>query len=253
MFWFSALVVLREGFEAAVIIAALLAVLKKRKAVSRARWVHAGWISAIVVGAVAFVLGRRVLVGALNEKIEGCLAFVAVAMLLQAALWLNARTTTRRTMGTLRDRTQAALDGGAVALFGIAFLAMFRESFETAVFLEALSIDAPAATAWGALTGGALLLGLVLAVSRLGLRLPMHALFKVSTVVLIVTAIMLLGQGIHSFQEVGLLPAHPVPFVRVEFLGIYPDMIGLFAQLTLAALAFAWQGVSARTERPASA
>ena len=72
---------------------------------------------------------------------------------------------------------------------------MFRESFETAVFLEALSIDAPSAVVWGSLTGTALLLGLVFAVSRLGLRLPMTTLFKVSTVVLVATAVVLLGQG----------------------------------------------------------
>ena len=110
VFGFSALVIIREGFEAAVIIAALLAVVKKRKEVARARLVHAGWVSALGVGAVAFVLGRNVLAGAMNEKLEGCLAFVATAMLLHAALWLNAKSTTRRTMGSLRERTHGAMD-----------------------------------------------------------------------------------------------------------------------------------------------
>jgi high-affinity iron transporter len=124
VFWFALLVIVREGFEAAVIIAALLAVLKKRKQGLRARWVHAGWLSALAVGGGVFVLGRRVIAGALSEKMEGYLAFVAVAMLLHAAIWLNARTTTRQTMGQLRVRAQGALDGGALALFGIAFLAI---------------------------------------------------------------------------------------------------------------------------------
>jgi high-affinity iron transporter len=156
-------------------------------------------------------------------------------MLLHAALWLNARSTMRKTMGDLRHRTQGAIDRGALALFGIAFLAMFREIFETMVFLEALSVDAPTAVAWGSLAGGALLCTVVFAVSRLGLRLPMQALFKVSTVVLVVTAIVLLGQGVHSFEEVGLLPTIPMPFPRIDFLGIYPDQIGLMAQLAVAA------------------
>jgi high-affinity iron transporter len=241
VFWFSLLVITREGFEATVIIAALLAVLKKRKQGRRARWVHGGWISALAVGAAVFVLGRKVIAGALSEKMEGYLAFVAVAMLLHAAIWLNARATTRQTMGKLRDQARVALDGGALALFGIAFLAMFRETFETAVFLEALSIGAPSAVAWGAATGVALLLGLVLGVSRLGLRLPMRALFQISTAVLVVTAIMLLGQGIHSFEEVGLLPSSPMPFIRLEFLGIYPDRLGLLAQLTLSILVAIWK------------
>jgi len=241
VFGFSALVIIREGFEAAVIIAALLAVVKKRKEVARARLVHAGWVSALAVGAVAFVLGRNVLAGAMNEKLEGCLAFVATVMLLHAALWLNAKSTTRRTMGSLRERTHGAMDRGGLALFGIAFLAMFRESFETAVFLEALSIDAPTAVVWGSLFGTAVLLGLVFAVSRLGLRLPMTTLFKVSTVVLLVTAVVLVGQGVHSFEEVGLLPSRPLPLPRIEFLGLYPDSIGLLAQLVVALAPLLWK------------
>ncbi len=249
VFWFSLLVIVREGFEATVIIAALLAVLKKRKEASRARFVHAGWISALAVGAVVFTVGRKILAGAMNERLEGCLALVAVAMLLHAALWVNARSTTRKSMGALRDRTKGALDRGALPLFGIAFLAMFRESFETAVFLEALSIDAPMAVVYGAGVGVLLLLGLVYAVGRAGVRLPMQTLFKVSTVVLLATAVVLLGQGIHSFEEVGLLPSRPMPFVRVEFLGVYPDQLGVFAQLALAAVPLVWKGVNRRREK----
>jgi high-affinity iron transporter len=170
-------------------------------------------------------------------------------MLLHAALWVNARSNTRKQMGDLRDRTQEALDRGGLALFGIAFLAMFRESFETAVFLEALSIDAPMAVVWGAGVGVVLLLGLVYAVGKAGVRLPMTTLFKVSTVALLATAVVLLGQGIHSFEEVGLLPSRPMPFLRIEFLGIYPDRLGVLAQLTFAAIPLVWRSVSRRREK----
>lgn len=242
-FWLALLVIVREGFEAAVIVAALLAVLKKRKQLSRARLVHAGWTSAIAAGAVAFLLGHKALAGAMNEKVEGCVAFVAAAMLLYAALWINARATTRRTMGDLRERTSGALASGAFALFAVSFLAVFRESFETAVFLEALSIDAPSSVAWGAFAGAALLLVLVMAVSSMGLRLPMQTLFKASTVVLVATAVVLVGQGIHAFQAVGLLQAHAIPFVRIDFLGIYPDRLGVLAQVALAAAPLLWKAL----------
>jgi high-affinity iron transporter len=177
----------------------------------------------------------------MDEKLEGCLAFVAAAMLLNAALWLNARGTTRKTMGDLRARTSGALDSGAFALFGISFLAVFRESFETAVFLEALSIDAPSSVVWGACAGTVLLIALVVGVSRLGLRLPMQALFKGSTVVLFATAVVLLGQGIHAFEVVGLLPSHAMPFLRIEFLGIYPDRLGVLAQVALSLAPLLWR------------
>ena len=92
----------------------------------------------------------------------------------------------------------------------------------------------------GLLTKGALLLGLVFAVSRLGLRLPMQTLFRVSTVVLVATAVVLVGEGVHSFEEVGLLPSRPLPFISVDFLGIYPDRLGLIAQFLLAASPLAY-------------
>jgi high-affinity iron transporter len=179
----------------------------------------------------------------MNERMEGFLAIVAAAMLLHAALWLNARTTTRRSMGELRSHTQGALDRGAFALFGIAFLAMFRETFETAVFLEALSIDAPSAVLRGAALGAILLLSLIFAVSRLGLKLPMTTLFKISTVVLVATAVVLIGQGIHSFEEVGVVSSRPMPFPRLELLGVYPDRIGVFAQLAVALVPLLWKAL----------
>jgi len=94
------------------------------------------------------------------------------------------------------------------------------------------------------------LLGLVVAVGRLGLRLPMTILFKISTVVLVATAVVLLGQGIHSFEEVGILPSRPMPFPRIEFLGIYPDRIGVIAQLLVVAAALAGKKLARRSPRP---
>jgi high-affinity iron transporter len=69
----------------------------------------------------------------------------------------------------------------------------------------------------------------------------MTALFKVSTGVLIATAVVLVGQGVHSFEEVGLMPLLPIRFPRVEFLGIYPDGIGLIAQLVVALSPAVWK------------
>lgn len=248
-FGMSLLVVVREGFEASIVVAALLAVVKRRKQLSRARWVHAGWLSALAVGGAAFFLGRAALAGAMNEKLEGCLAFVAAAMLLHAALWLNSKATTRHAMGELRDRTGGALDRGALALFAIAFLAMFRETFETAVFLEALSLDAPMAVVWGAGAGTLLLLSLVYAVGRLGLRLPMTKLFTVSTWLLVATAVVLVGQGVHSFEEVGLIASSPMRFVRLDFFGIYADRASVLAQVVVIAGPLAWLGVKALQSR----
>jgi high-affinity iron transporter len=253
--WLTFLILLREGFEATVIVAALLAALRKMQAMQHVKVVHAGWVSALVVGALAFLFGRSLLAGANREVLEGVAALVAVAMLVYAALWLNARSNMSRFMGELRQKMQGALGSGStLGLFVIAFSAVLRESFETAVFLQGLALDSPTGVAWGTAAGAVALTALVLFVNRMGYKLPMKTLFNASTVVLVATAVMLLGKGLHAFQEVGYLPLAPIPLFTVEFLGIYPDAISFVPQLLLALAPLAFTAIRRnRTARLAAA
>jgi high-affinity iron transporter len=108
--------------------------------------------------------------------------------------------------------------------------------------------------AWGTAAGAVALTALVLFVNRMGYKLPMKTLFNASTVVLVATAVMLLGKGLHAFQEVGYLPLAPIPFFTVEFLGIYPDAISLLPQLLLALAPLAFTAILRnRTARLAAA
>ncbi len=233
--WLTFLILLREGFEATVIVLALLAALRKMQAMHHVRVVHAGWISALVVGALAYVFGRQVLAGANRELLEGITALVAVGMLVYAALWLNARANMSRFMGELRQKMQGALgNGSTLGLFVIAFTAVLRESVETAVFLQGLALDSAAGVAWGSLAGVVALVGLVFFVNRVGYRLPMKTLFNASTVLLVLTAVILMGKGVHALQEVALLPLAPIPFFRSDLLGLFPDAVSLVPQLLLA-------------------
>lgn len=248
--WLTVLILLREGFEASIIVAALLAMLRKMQAPGYARLVHAGWLSALGVGAGLFLFGRHLLSGANRELMEGVAALVAVGMLVYAALWLNARANMSRFMGELRQKMQGALGSGSVAgLFLIAFTAVLRESVETAIFLQGLALDSAAGVAWGCLVGAVALVALVLVVNRVGYVLPMKTLFKASTVLLVATAVVLLGKGLHALQEVALLPLAPLPLFTVEVLGVYPDAVSLLPQLTLALAPLLWIGVR-RWSRP---
>ena len=241
VFWLAALILIREGFEVTVVIAALLAVLKKMQAPRYARVVHAGWLSALVVGAVAFAFGRALLAGQNRELLEGFFSLFAVFMLVYAALWLNARANMSKFMTELRTKMQGALGrGSAAGLFAISFTAMLRESVETAIFLDGLSIDSPSGVLWGIGLGLVVLLSLVLFINRVGYKLPMKPLFNASTVLLLLTAILMLGKGLHALQEVGLLPLRPIPFIQVDFLGVYPDAVSLVPQLLLALAPILW-------------
>ena len=237
----TALILLREGFEAMVVVGALLAVLKKMGATAQARVVHLGWITALIAGAAGFALGHQLLSGAHREWLETLVSFAAVAMLLYAALWLNARVNTSRFMGEIRSQMKEALGGGSrLGLFAIAFSAVGRETFETALFLQGLAGDSFHGVLAGSAVGLIALAGMVVTVSRVGFRLPMKTLFSVSTVVLVVTAIALLGQGVHGLQELGVVPLAPLRFVEIAPLGLFPDAWSLVAQALLAALPLTW-------------
>ncbi len=234
VFWLALLVVVREGFEVVIVIAALLAVLKKMGQLDKARLVHAGWLSALVAGAACFLFGRQLLAGVNRELLEGVAGLLASAMLVYAALWLNAKSNLRRYMGELRGKMQGALGrSSGFGLFAISFTALFRESFETAIFLEGLSIDSPRGVLLGAGVGLVVMAVLVLLIRRVGYVLPMRPLFTVSTFVLYGTAVALLGQGLHAFQEIGLLPLLPVRGPRLDILGVFPDALTLLSQLAM--------------------
>lgn len=238
--WLTAMILLREGFEATIIIAALLAMLRKMQEPRYARVVHLGWTSALVVGAIIFLFARHILGGANRELLEGLAGLVAVAMLLYAALWLNARSNMSKFMGELRDKMKGALGRGSMAgLFAISFTSALRESVETAIFLQGLTLDSATGVAWGCAAGAVALTVLVLFVNRVGYKLPMKTLFKASTVLLVVTAIVLLGKAIHALQEVAWVPLRPVRFITIDLLGIYPDALSLLPQALLTAIPLA--------------
>lgn len=244
------LILLREGFEAVVVVGALLAVLKKMQATQLAKVVHAGWISSLVLGGAAFVFAHALFAGANREWLETIVALVAVGLLLYAALWLNARANISKHMTEVRgEMTQALASGSSVSLFFIAFSSVGRESLETALFLQGLAADSFEGAVWGAIAGLVALLGLIVMVRTVGFKLPMQTLFKASTIALVVTAVMLIGKGVHGLQELGVLPLQPVPFIKVDAIGVFPDAWSLAAQAVLALGAF----VFARNEKKLTA
>lgn len=91
-------------------------------------------------------------------------------------------------------------------------------------------------------------------IRKIGFVLPMKTLFSASTALLLATAVMVLGKGLHGLQEVGVLGLFPVPFVELDALGIFPDATSLLAQLALATAAFWWWRRSvALPRKPATA
>jgi high-affinity iron transporter len=253
VFFAALLILLREGFEALVVVGALLAVLKKMNATHQANIIYAAVLAALAAGIVALLFAQSLLAGANREWMETIVAFFAVAMLLYAALWLNKRSTISGFMTELRGQMQTALGSGSNAgLFTVAFTAVARESFETALFIEGLAGDSARGALWGAAAGLLALAVMVGVIRKVGFVLPMKTLFSASTGLLLATAVMVLGKGLHGLQEVGVLGLRPVPFFQLDALGIFPDAVTLGPQLVLGCAALWWWRRTVAPAKPAA-
>lgn len=231
-------IALREGFEISLLVAALLAFLRKSGHADQARWVHVGWMAAIPAGVAAWFAVGAALAGARRELTEGVLTLVAAMMLLFVSHFVLGRLETRKWLKFLERKTTAAAARTVHwPLVGVAFVAAFREAIEIVLFFRALALDAggarwAVASIWaGAAVGVVLLVGVVRLMSSLGKRLNPRPVMVVSGVLLSAIAVSLVGQGVRALQEGGYAHLQPLPpSVNVPVLGIYPSVEGLLAQ-----------------------
>jgi high-affinity iron transporter len=145
-------------------------------------------------------------------------------------------------------RGQVSPRRAAISLFGVAFLAAYREAFETVLFYQALlsSKASTAAALVGALFGAVGLTLIVAVYSRAGKFAPPQVFFKISSYLLYGLAVVFAGQGVAALQLTGVLPIHSLPIPGAPALGIYPTLETCLLQGILLALAIVGLVVSAR-------
>lgn len=241
--WFAfsvaAGIFLREAFEAVLILVTLLGVVKAIGADRAALFIHGGWILAVLTGVVAWFLSGWVVMmsGAHRELLEGTISAFAVLVLLFFGFWLHRRTEIGRWRGFIDDLVKQAVEGKRlIALGTVAFMAVFREAFETVLFLRALLLEAGPQMEWAAGAGVAVSLVFVLISAWLllkySLKLPIRQLFSLSSIVMVFLALVLTGKAVHSLQEAGVLTITIVPLpLRLDVIGLYPTYESLVPQL----------------------
>lgn len=212
----ATVVTLREGIEAALVVAITLAYLRKCGRGELARYVYWGVATAVVASAVAALAVQRWGLDPENELWEGSLMLVAAGLVgsLAAWMWRAGRETKRRAEARLAALVSGAPGEGVrgLGLFGFTFLMVFREGVEAALFVGALSGAIGANPLYNVL-GGAV--GLVLAavfgvlLVQGGLRLDVRRFFGVTGLVLVLLVAKLAANGLHEFFEAGLLPSSP--------------------------------------------
>jgi high-affinity iron transporter len=239
----SALIILREGLEAALILAAIIAMLRVMGAPHAVRYIHFGWILALIAGVVTWLAAQTVLTfsGQHRESMEGFISIFAAVALFYVGYWLHTRTEARRWQAFIQDKVQNVLSRKSIVGFvGISFFAVYREAFEVVLFYQALWLQNQNShnAILGGFAGGVIaLLIATFAIFKLGLRLPLKYFFGVTGALLYIMAFIFAGTGINQLQAAGWLPATPLDFPpAVPLLGIYPTMESLAAQGLLVGL-----------------
>lgn len=233
------LIYLREGIEAALLVGLLLAGLRRLGRPEEARYLHLGWLSALPAGVATWWLFQQLVnLGAdRREFVEALVSLTAATVLFWVSFWLISRAEARHWVGYLRSNLESSLGRGrSWLLFGVAFLAVYREAAETVLFTQALMLEVPGREleVWAGATAGFAAAALAALVLRSTVsRLPQAAFFTVTGFMLCGLSISFAGAGMHTLVAAGYLPSHPVPFVKFPSLGIHPDLTGLMVQLAI--------------------
>jgi high-affinity iron transporter len=255
----AAIILLREGLEALLVIAALSAVLKKSETPSGQSWL---WIGALAGLCLSILLGLAIqaffgtIVNPANrELMEGVVGLFAAAMLIYISYWLHSKASIAGWQKYINTQTRGALKGGSLVGIGVlAFLAVFREGAETALFYLGMVGNISTSDLLTGLAigfGSLAILGYVLVVA--GVRIPMRPFFAIASVLVFYLCFKFIGTGIHSLQVSGFVPSATDSLLpSLDALGLYPTWPTTIAQLLLLGLA-AWVLLRNRVSRPARA
>jgi high-affinity iron transporter len=248
-------ILLREGVEALLVVVAMLAFLGKVERRDMLPYVHAGWVLALVAGVATWGVAAYVIdiKGAHRELTEGFSSLFAAVVLLGVGVWMHQKSVAGRWQTYLREKLSTALTRkSAFFLFALAFVAVYREVFETILFYIALWTRGDGAAILGGLAAGMAALAVIAAIlMRTSRRLPIGQFFAWSSLLIAVLAVVLAGKGVAALQEAGVLPAAAIDGPRFEAFGVYPSSLTLAAQALVIAISVA--GYWWNTRAPAKA
>ncbi|MBL8277239.1 MAG: cytochrome c/FTR1 family iron permease [Pelomonas sp.] len=245
----SLTILLREGLEALLVVVAMIAFLRKAERPDVLAYVHAGWVTALLAGAATWGVATYLVTisGANREVTEGLSSLFAAAVLVSVGVWMHQKSVAGQWQTYLRERMSAALNRkSAFFMFGLAFIAVYREVFETILFYAALwGQGNDHAILAGLATGVVCLMAITVLLLRFSARLPIGKFFSASSWLVAVLAVVLTGKGVAALQEAGWIAPSALTAPRFELLGVYPSSIGLAAQAVVLAVVlgfFLWHG-----------
>lgn len=249
------LVLIREGLEALLVVAAVIAYLVKSGNKRFTKWIYLGVLaglagSGLIAVLFTFLFGGS---GPIQEISEGVCALIAMLMLLWTSNWMLNKSSVEAWNRYIRDKTETTVANAAskvdagervgfgmvVSLAMLSFLAVFREGAETVIFYESIySMSQDAHGMWiGGLAAAAVLLVIFLILRFTSVKIPIGPFFLVTSILMAVLVVVFAGGGIHALIEGDLIDGHYLSTVPTnDWIGLYPYVECLAAQ-ALAAIA----------------
>ncbi|MCM3571256.1 FTR1 family protein [Neobacillus mesonae] len=238
-YWDAAMILIREGLEALLVVIALMSFVKKSSESRGKGWIWAGVLSGLGVSIILAVIVKFVIssgaFGNNNALIGGWTGVFAAVMLLYMSYWLHSQSNIADWNRYIREKSQAALTTGKLLSLGVlAFLAVFREGTETVLFYIGMASQIKLQSLlFGFLIGAAILGVLAYLMVFVGLKLPLRPFFMVSSIIVFYLCIKFTGMGIHSLQLAGLIPTTNAPIPSMEFFALYSSWESAIPQFVL--------------------
>lgn len=256
------LILVREGLEAILVVAAVIAYLIKAGLKDRVRYIYAGVLLGLAASGVVAVLFSVLYSSASShqEVLEGVVALVAMAMLLFTSNWMLSKSSVESWNRYIKDATEVSVSrGGLWALASLSFLAVFREGAETVLFYQALFAIDPsgAASIWqGFAAAAVVLVGIFLLIRFTSVRIPLRPFFAVTSALMAALVVVFAGGAAHALLEGDVIPATYVPGVPTyDVLGLYPyrETLGFQAVMLVVVVALTVVSVLRRRRETAPA
>ena len=241
----TAIIVFREGLEAVLILAALMASFKgAQRRLRRPMWVGVG--AALVASAATWVIAQTVMTGLARygEKLSAVVGLIAIGMLLIILNWFFHKTYWTGHLAGLHGKKQAVMTTGGIAfaqllaLGTLGFTSVYREGFETVLFVQALVLATDVATVLvGVLIGIGATVLVGFAVFSLERKLPQKKMLMLTGITVTWVLVVMVGTTVQIMQTVGWVPVTPIEGLRVPYwsglwFGFYPTWQGVLLQIS---------------------
>ncbi len=241
--WDAALILLREGLEALLIILALVSFLEKSGQKKMRKWIYVGAFVGVLLSAVAAILMSTILNSATintnRELMEGYVGLLAAAMMIGVGIWLHSKSNVVSWNRYIsKQMGQAISSGSIVAMAAISFLSVFREGAETLVFYAGIAPKMETSQfILGIVVAMLILAVLAIVLFKASGKIPVHNFFAVATILIYVLAFKIIGVSLHTLQLTDHLSSTIVDGLPViSLIGFYPTVETMIGQAILLVL-----------------